>query len=301
MVLGYKHPEQPSASSVILDAELVGVTEAIANLTQRGAEDPHIRLQVGLSDSGIATIYDAFAYGEVKEESIAGKIKNFFGGSSSSTTSTETDTETASESPTSSAENAEPTEVKLKPNAIPLEINYKFLTIPPYSVEEISDARKRLIAVDQAEKVRAKTGEARNMLEGYMYRLRDYLDGDEMTPFMLFSKPEERAKLEAKYNENMAWFHEEGDTADMAALWSRRDEMEYVSLIYFKGSISDILVSGHLRNPSNSAMRSMRQPPRNSKTFKRRYMPAKFSWNPPTRIARLKRLRVFHTSTLRKN
>lgn len=226
--LGYKHPEQPSATSLILDAELIGVTDAIVNLTDRGATDPVVRLQVGLSESGMAVIHDAFVYGEVKDDSITGKIKGFFGGSSS-TTSTELDTETASESAvsaTSSGENAEPTEVKLMPNVIPLDINSRYLTVTPYTTEEISAARKRLLAVDQAEKLRAKTGEARNMLEGYLYRLRDLLDGDEMTPFMLFSKPEERAKLETKFKEAMGWFHDEAEDADMAALWSRRDEME---------------------------------------------------------------------------
>jgi hypoxia up-regulated 1 len=200
----------------------------MANLTERGAVDPVVKLQVGLSESGMAVIHDAFVYGEVKDESIAGKIKGFFGGSSS-TTSTEEDTETASESvvsPTSSGENAEPTEVKLTPNNIPLDINFKYLTVIPYTTEEVSAARKRLRAVDQAEKLRAKTGEARNMLEGYLYRLRDLLDGDEMTPFMLYSKPEERAKLETKFKEAMAWFHDDAEDADMAALWSRRDEME---------------------------------------------------------------------------
>lgn len=221
LVLSYKFPSSADTLSPILNTELLGVSDAIANLTSKGATDPHVRVQVELTENGIVAIQDAYAYGEVKEESIAGKIKNMFGGSSSST-DTATDTETATES----AEASEPTQVKMTPHTIPLDINTKYMGVVPYTPEEVTASRKRIIAVDQAERLRAKTEEARNMLEGYLYRLRDLLDGEETSPFMLYSKPEERKKLEDKFGENMNWFHEDGEEADMAELWRRRDEME---------------------------------------------------------------------------
>ncbi|KAG8842725.1 lumenal Hsp70 protein [Serendipita sp. 405] len=231
-ILGYKEGDSLHVPPQILEAEISGVAEALANLTSRGAIDPLVKVTIGmLSDFGMAIIHDASVYGEVKEETIVGKIKNLFGGSSSSSSSATGDTETATTSDsteTASAEEPLTTEVKSVPSTIPLEISLRYLSILPYSGEEIGESRQRLVAVDAAEKLRHKKEEARNMLEGYLYRLRDLLDGDETSPFMLFSKPEEREKLEAKLSENFRWINEGADEAEIKELWSRRDDMEVI-------------------------------------------------------------------------
>ncbi|KAG8809977.1 lumenal Hsp70 protein, partial [Serendipita sp. 401] len=231
-ILGYKEGDSLHVPPQILEAEISGVAEALANLTSRGAIDPLVKVTIGmLSDFGMAIIHDASVYGEVKEETIVGKIKNLFGGSSSSSSSATGDTETATTSDsteTASAEEPLTTEVKSVPSTIPLEVSLRYLSILPYSGEEIGESRQRLVAVDAAEKLRHKKEEARNMLEGYLYRLRDLLDGDETSPFMLFSKPEEREKLEAKLSENFRWINEGADEAEIKELWSRRDDMEVI-------------------------------------------------------------------------
>ena len=56
----------------IIEAELVGVQEAITNLTEAGAKEPVVKLTVGISDSGFATLEDAIAFGDIKDDSIAG-------------------------------------------------------------------------------------------------------------------------------------------------------------------------------------------------------------------------------------
>lgn len=58
--------------SKILEAELVGVQEAITNLTEAGAKEPVVKLTVGISDSGFATLEDAIAFGDIKDDSITG-------------------------------------------------------------------------------------------------------------------------------------------------------------------------------------------------------------------------------------
>lgn len=57
----------------IVQADIQGVAEAIQNLTEAGATDPVVKATVVLSDSGFASVHDAFAYGEIKDDSIAGK------------------------------------------------------------------------------------------------------------------------------------------------------------------------------------------------------------------------------------
>jgi hypoxia up-regulated 1 len=56
----------------ILDAEITGVVEALANLTEKGVVDPVVRATVVLSESGFVSLSDAVLVGETKEESLTG-------------------------------------------------------------------------------------------------------------------------------------------------------------------------------------------------------------------------------------
>lgn len=53
-------------------AKIGGVAEAIKNLTEAGATDPVVKATLRFSDSGFASITDAVAFGEIKDESITG-------------------------------------------------------------------------------------------------------------------------------------------------------------------------------------------------------------------------------------
>lgn len=55
-----------------MEAELVGVAEAIGNLTERGAIDPVVKATLTLSESGFISVSEAVAYGEIKDESLTG-------------------------------------------------------------------------------------------------------------------------------------------------------------------------------------------------------------------------------------
>jgi len=60
----------------MLEVDLGDVTTAIANLTERGAVDPVVKATLTLSESGFVSVSDAFAYGEIKDESITGEADN---------------------------------------------------------------------------------------------------------------------------------------------------------------------------------------------------------------------------------
>lgn len=224
----------------IFDAEFTGVKSAMKNLTSRGAIDPLMKVEIGINDSGMIVIHDAFAFGEVKDESIASKIKGFFGGSSSSTSTasdseetaesaTETTTTETTETPSGAELAPEPTTT---PSSVPVSHRINYRQLIPYTKGQMTNARKRLVAVDNAEKLRHKKEEARNMLEGYLYRMRDLLSGDSTSPFMLYSKEEERRKLDDRMSEAFALVNE-GDDAELAELWRRREEMEWVNNLTF--------------------------------------------------------------------
>jgi hypoxia up-regulated 1 len=56
----------------VLQVQVNGVAEALANLTERGVIDPVIKLTVALSESGFVSAKEAVAYGEIKDESLTG-------------------------------------------------------------------------------------------------------------------------------------------------------------------------------------------------------------------------------------
>ena len=153
----------------------------------------------------------------------SGKLKNLFGAGSSSSSESEG-------SETTTAGPAAETTVTTKPapvkDTIPLNLRTHYLTISPLSGPEKVVARQRLVALDNNEATRRRKEEAYNMLEGYLYRLRDYLDGEPTSPFKLYSKSEERKSLERRLEEALAWLNEHGENADTGELWAQREALE---------------------------------------------------------------------------
>lgn len=62
----------------ILEGHITGVSEALANLTERGATEPVVKATVALSDSGFVSIKEAHAFAEVKDDSLTGKCADQF-------------------------------------------------------------------------------------------------------------------------------------------------------------------------------------------------------------------------------
>jgi hypoxia up-regulated 1 len=72
MTLLLNHQTRRGFPTRMFEAEITGVEEAIGNLTERGAVDPVVKATLTLSESGFVSITDAIAFGEIKDESIAG-------------------------------------------------------------------------------------------------------------------------------------------------------------------------------------------------------------------------------------
>ncbi|XP_006455585.1 hypothetical protein AGABI2DRAFT_210009 [Agaricus bisporus var. bisporus H97] len=248
--LDYRDLGDSGFPSRMLEADIVGVAEAIANLTERGAIDPVVKATLTLSESGFFSVSDAVAFGEIKDDSITGKLKGLFAGSSSADeTSTgsaentppretpetaETVSPSSSSSASSSADTPEPTtkveeEKKKAPveNTIPLTVNVRFTTISPMTVEEKQQSRKKLRAVDQEEAIKTRREEARNTFESYLYRLRDLLDDESAeTPFKKCSRETEREALATRLDESFQWLFDRGDIADTTHFLDKRIALE---------------------------------------------------------------------------
>ncbi|PPQ80345.1 hypothetical protein CVT25_003628 [Psilocybe cyanescens] len=243
LFIDYKNPVAPGYPTRMLEVDLGNVTEAIANLTERGAVDPVVKATITLSESGFVTVTDAIAYGEIKDESLTGKLKEFFGGGSSSTDeatqsaentpprdsdSASSSSSSASEAPSSSAtpekDNKPTAPVE---NTIPLSIDVRFTTIPPMTVDEKKKARGRLRAIDLEETAKNRRAEARNTFESYLYRLRDLLTDDNAeTPFKKCSQSSERQAISEKLDESFSWLFDRGDLAETSQFLDKRIALE---------------------------------------------------------------------------
>ncbi|KAK7055392.1 actin-like ATPase domain-containing protein [Favolaschia claudopus] len=239
----YKDAIAPGVPTRFLEVGIEGVTEAIANLTELGASDPVVKATVKLSESGFVSVSNAVAFGEIKDESIAGKLKGFFGaGSSSSETDTSSENSPPRETTGSSSEAATPSgatnstpekekeekkKVVPKDNTITLNTTVVFPTIPPMSTEGKKSARSRLRAIDLDEAAVARKEEARNTLESYLYRLRDLLDPENRdTPFKQCSQDGERKAIGVKLDESFSWLHDHGDVAETSQFLDKRNALE---------------------------------------------------------------------------
>ncbi|KAG8780738.1 lumenal Hsp70 protein [Ceratobasidium sp. 428] len=214
----------------VVSYEITGVEAALTNLTERGSPDAAVKLTLLYSESGLASVVEANVVGTVKDDSITGKIKSFFGGSSS--TSSSASSETATESATSTesaaaAEETKPAEPVERVESIALGVKVTPKTVVPMDRDEKKAARSRLIALNKSASSKREREEAFNVLEGFLYRLRRLLSDDsEDSPFTEFSTPEERSAIEKAVDEAMDWLNEEGATAKAKDLWARRDLIE---------------------------------------------------------------------------
>ena len=155
----------------LYSVEIAGISEALQNLTEAGATEPMVKINVFLSESGLVTVQDAVVHGEIKDTSItgtysplhlfyqpvefaAGKLKSLFGAGSTSETETETGSETAAPKETAGedgepAGQIDPPEKKAPPkDTIPLSLTVKDTISLSMSMSEKRISRDRCVLCD---------------------------------------------------------------------------------------------------------------------------------------------------------
>ena len=126
--------------------------DALANLTERGAAEPVVKLTVALTESGFAGVQDAVLFGEIKDEGLIGKVKDLFGGGAKDEPSPEADadadvpleasTSSAPPVPTKKASTKDAKDAKDE-DTIPLHVDVRPLSIPALEPSELRQARDR--------------------------------------------------------------------------------------------------------------------------------------------------------------
>jgi hypoxia up-regulated 1 len=84
----------------------------------------------------------------------------------------------------------------------------------------------RLREIDYIENTKRRKEEARNNLEGYLYRLRDLLADPTDTPFRKCSKAEERSTITTKVEDTLTWMHDKADEADTVQFLEKLSGLE---------------------------------------------------------------------------
>jgi hypoxia up-regulated 1 len=117
----------------------------------------------------------------------------------------------------------------------------------------------RLRELDRDELAKHRKEEARNSLEGYLYRVRDLLDAQNPeTPFKKCSQEAERAAIAEKLEETISWLHDKGDLAETSQFYDKRNVIEYVLFPNFPFSPHDDVL-GHWRARSSTDTRRLKR------------------------------------------
>jgi hypoxia up-regulated 1 len=84
--------------------------------------------------------------------------------------------------------------------------------------------------------------EQRNILEGYLYKLRDLLEGDSQNPFVKCSQESERRALSRQMKEVSNWLQTHADDAQTRDFVEKRSSLECVVVFNTRTRVSDIVV-----------------------------------------------------------
>jgi hypoxia up-regulated 1 len=73
--------------------------------------------------------------------------------------------------------------------------------------------------------------EQRNILEGYLYKLRDLLESDSQHPFVKHSQEVERRAISRQLKDVSNWFHSQAEGAQTKDFVGKRSSLECVTSI----------------------------------------------------------------------
>lgn len=213
----------------ISQLSVLGIKDALVNFT---ASEPAVNITVRLDARGVVSVANAALVSEAKDEpasgGVAGALKGMFGGKKEEADQ-EPDEADADEQPKedTNATAPKPAKKATKPR-VALKFREKPLGPTHLTKEEKTQTNQRLRAVASYEGAMRAREEARNMLEGYLYKLQNLLSGDEVEHKNLhaFSTKTERKHIKDLVDSTLEWLHEHADDATVHALIGKREAIE---------------------------------------------------------------------------
>ena len=200
-----------------------GISSALADLKAQGEiSGVETDLNVTFVSKPLGTYAVQSAVLNVKPKvktGLAGVLKGFFGvGGSSEDEEKDADGEAGNSTSAKKPVEAKDKLIRLSADTV-VQGAYK-----PMDPKQLKRAKEMLYLQDRENERRSQREEARNLLEGFIYRVRDLLE--ESTEFQSVSKKQEREKIRQKADDINTYLSKEGDKAELSALKLKRTELE---------------------------------------------------------------------------
>lgn len=216
--------------------EIAEIDNYLAGLKERGELDlveTHVNVTLETKTLGIYHVESAWLHVKQKQTGMVGALKSFFNVGANAVLDDDEDEEPTGETDNAtSTDNSTATAKKEKSKkAIPTERTIRLIgravprgSVHPLSGAELKDGRDRLYVADMEARRRVTREEARNVLEAYVYRVRDLV---EEGWFVKASRGEERKAISSKTKELSDWLNNaEGDRSDTSTLKLKRGSLE---------------------------------------------------------------------------
>ncbi|KAL7419623.1 lumenal Hsp70 protein [Cryptotrichosporon argae] len=188
----------------VVGVSLVNVADALANIT---APNPTLNLTMRLDARGLVSAANAVLFGAGDKSGVAGALKGLFG--------------------KDKGDKVEDGEVAEPVEKVVVKFKETVLGVKHMAPEERRVVQARLASIAKHEAAVAAREEARNALEGYLYRLSNLLSPEaDNRALAEFGTEKERAALGALLQETFAWLADEADRADAKTLIAKRAALE---------------------------------------------------------------------------
>ncbi|GAA5901408.1 hypothetical protein JCM5296_003002 [Sporobolomyces johnsonii] len=230
----------------LFSTSLKGISAAVANLTAEAKANATVKVTVELDASGLLKVSRATLVlreddddAKADKGGVTDKLKGLFnkfgaGGKNASTASAPPDAEQtgkgkAEANSTLSPEETAELEALLQAAQLPpAQVKLETATVPagevaPMSSEEKGEVRKRLREAKAALQRKLAREEARNLLEAYVYRVRDLVDQE---AFVASSVESERKAIRELNEKTGEWLWDEGESAATKELKDKKKDLE---------------------------------------------------------------------------
>ncbi|RXK35481.1 hypothetical protein M231_07259 [Tremella mesenterica] len=198
----------------ILSVHIHDVQKALTNFT---APQPVVNLTMRLDPRGHLSVANAVISSNIttKEPGMAEALKGLFGKKDKDSDATNVE------------ELSDLLSTTTKGDKVALRFKETVLGVKPMTGEQKRSTMSQLSAVASFEAAKTAREEARNLLEGYLYRLSGLLDDDaENRALHEFATKEEREKMGKLMRESFEWLGEHAERADEMTLKLKRAALE---------------------------------------------------------------------------
>lgn len=187
-------------------------------------------MTVRLDPRGHLSIANAVLISNVTESStggVAGALKGFFGKKDEAKQEV-FDAEGETDGTSEEGKDKDKKESKVEKTVI--RFREKHVGVKPLTGEEKRTTMSRLTSTAQHESAKTSREEARNLLEGYLYRLQAMLDPEGDNPALReYSTASEQKKISKLLKETFEWLSDHAEKADEKTLRDKRAALQYVS------------------------------------------------------------------------